>query len=103
MFFLGFGRIVAAFEQLDCVPARWGAEIWPVVLRDVEPVKQVLCKSALRTKQVVLMPHATQVLLLPSLVCFAIVKYKYPTEARLGPLVGKLQQKQSASSADRRN
>jgi len=30
----------------------------------------------LRTKQVVLMPHATQVLLLPSLVCFAIVEYK---------------------------
>jgi len=39
------------------------------------------------------MPHATQVLLLPSLVCFAIVEYKYPTEARLGPLVGKLQHK----------
>ena len=55
----GFGRIVAAFEQLDCVPARWSAEIWPVVLRDVEPVKQVLCKSALRTKQVVLMPPGT--------------------------------------------
>ena len=85
------GWIAAAFEKFYRVPARRSTEIGPVLLGDMEPEKKVLGQSTLCTEKDVLMPHATQVLLLARLVRLAVIEYKYPTKARLGPFVGKLQ------------
>ena len=74
---------LVSFEDFDSIPILHAAYIWPRLLVDVKPVKEILRDPYLRADKDILMPHCTEILLLARTVRLSIIKQHNPSETGL--------------------